>query len=109
MMSMPKTVSPAFFFSSRMLIFFVCDLFIVNKKNGCKSLDGVIILAEHLKPLLDNIAKLEEALYNIQFEQHWIEAQTERQAIRTTLTNSTFLLILYILIVLKRRLKILVH
>ncbi|KAF2299999.1 hypothetical protein GH714_006614 [Hevea brasiliensis] len=27
------------------------------------------------------IWKLEEALYNIQFEQHWLEAQTERQAI----------------------------
>jgi hypothetical protein len=36
---------------------------------------------EHLKPLLDQIAKIEEALYNIQFEQHWLEAQTERQAI----------------------------
>jgi len=24
---------------------------------------------------------LEEALYNIQFEQHWLEAQTDRQAI----------------------------
>ncbi|KAB1228085.1 Cellulose synthase-like protein E6 [Morella rubra] len=28
-----------------------------------------------------HISKLEEALYNIQFEQHWLEAQTERQAI----------------------------
>ncbi|THG10203.1 hypothetical protein TEA_003605 [Camellia sinensis var. sinensis] len=36
---------------------------------------------EHLNPLLEQISKLEEALYNIQFEQHWIEAQTERQAI----------------------------
>ncbi|XVF70906.1 hypothetical protein PTKIN_Ptkin11bG0200100 [Pterospermum kingtungense] len=36
---------------------------------------------EHLNPLLDQISKLEEALYNIQFEQHWLEAQTERQAI----------------------------
>ncbi|KAA8523537.1 hypothetical protein F0562_009960 [Nyssa sinensis] len=36
---------------------------------------------EHFKPLLEHIAKLEEALYNIQFEQHWLEAQTERQAI----------------------------
>ncbi|KAL9668999.1 hypothetical protein QQ045_006540 [Rhodiola kirilowii] len=26
-------------------------------------------------------SKLEEALYNIQFEQHWLEAQTDRQAI----------------------------
>ncbi|GAB2285174.1 hypothetical protein Dimus_019626 [Dionaea muscipula] len=36
---------------------------------------------EHLNPLLEQIAKLEEALYNIQFEQHWLEAQTDRQAI----------------------------
>ncbi|XP_038685281.1 transmembrane emp24 domain-containing protein p24beta2-like [Tripterygium wilfordii] len=36
---------------------------------------------EHFKPLLDQISNLEEALYNIQFEQHWLEAQTERQAI----------------------------
>ena len=37
--------------------------------------------AEHLSPLLEQISKLEEALYNIQFEQHWLEAQTEQQAI----------------------------
>ncbi|KAK6947102.1 GOLD domain, partial [Dillenia turbinata] len=36
---------------------------------------------EHFTPLLDQISKLEEALYNIQFEQHWLEAQTERQAL----------------------------
>ncbi|CAI9784089.1 unnamed protein product [Fraxinus pennsylvanica] len=36
---------------------------------------------EHFKPLLEHIGKLEEALYNIQFEQHWLEAQTDRQAI----------------------------
>ncbi|KAJ4730245.1 Transmembrane emp24 domain-containing protein [Melia azedarach] len=36
---------------------------------------------EHIAPLLDQIAKLEEALYNIQFEQHWLDAQTDRQAI----------------------------
>ncbi|KAL8160112.1 hypothetical protein V2J09_001649 [Rumex salicifolius] len=35
---------------------------------------------EHLKPVLEQIGKLEEALYNIQFEQHWLEAQTERQS-----------------------------
>ncbi|KAF8409746.1 hypothetical protein HHK36_005825 [Tetracentron sinense] len=35
---------------------------------------------EHFNPLLEQIAKLEEALYNIQFEQHWLEAQTDRQA-----------------------------
>ncbi|XP_074320121.1 transmembrane emp24 domain-containing protein p24beta2-like [Silene latifolia] len=36
---------------------------------------------EHVKPLLQQIEKLAEALYNIQFEQHWLEAQTDRQAI----------------------------
>ena len=36
---------------------------------------------EHFNPLMEQIGKLEEALYNIQFEQHWLEAQTERQAI----------------------------
>ncbi|GAV68834.1 EMP24_GP25L domain-containing protein/Cellulose_synt domain-containing protein [Cephalotus follicularis] len=36
---------------------------------------------EHFNPLLEQISKLEEALYNIQFEQHWLEAQTEHQAI----------------------------
>lgn len=33
--------------------------------------------------MLEHISKLEEALYNIQFEQHWLEAQTDRQAIGT--------------------------
>lgn len=37
--------------------------------------------AEHFNPLLEQIAKLEEALYNVQFEQHWLEAQTDRQAL----------------------------
>ncbi|XP_072972809.1 transmembrane emp24 domain-containing protein p24beta2-like [Typha angustifolia] len=36
---------------------------------------------EHFAPILEQIAKLDEALYNIQFEQHWLEAQTDRQAI----------------------------
>ncbi|CAN4094229.1 unnamed protein product [Withania somnifera] len=36
---------------------------------------------EHFDPLLDQISKLEAALYNIQFEQHWLEAQTDRQAL----------------------------
>lgn len=37
--------------------------------------------AEHFTPLIEQIIKLEEALFNIQYEQHWLEAQTERQAI----------------------------
>ncbi|KAL4555345.1 hypothetical protein LXL04_037963 [Taraxacum kok-saghyz] len=36
---------------------------------------------EHFKPLFEEIAKLEEALYNIQFEQHWLQAENDRQAI----------------------------
>ncbi|XP_060211491.1 transmembrane emp24 domain-containing protein p24beta2 [Lycium barbarum] len=36
---------------------------------------------EHFDPLLEQISKLEAALYNIQFEQHWLEAQTDRQAL----------------------------
>ncbi|GAA0184905.1 vesicle coat protein [Lithospermum erythrorhizon] len=36
---------------------------------------------EHFKPLYAHIGKLEEALYNIQFEQHWLEAQTDRQSL----------------------------
>ncbi|GLJ46333.1 hypothetical protein SUGI_0976480 [Cryptomeria japonica] len=36
---------------------------------------------DHFNPLMQQIAKLEEALYNVQFEQHWLEAQTERQSI----------------------------
>lgn len=44
--------------------------------------------AEHFNPLLEQISKLEEALYNIQFEQHWLEAQTERQAI-SNVSNQT--------------------
>lgn len=43
----------------------------------------LFVHAEHFNPLLEQIGKLEEALYNIQFEQHWLEAQTERQAIGT--------------------------
>ncbi|KAG8087841.1 hypothetical protein GUJ93_ZPchr0010g10077 [Zizania palustris] len=36
---------------------------------------------EHFTPLFEQIAKLDVALYDIQFEQHWLEAQTDRQAI----------------------------
>ena len=49
--------------------------------------------AEHFNPLLEQIAKLEEALYNIQFEQHWLEAQTDRQAIGTVLKNQVAFLV----------------
>uniref|UniRef100_A0A803N8S4 GOLD domain-containing protein n=1 Tax=Chenopodium quinoa TaxID=63459 RepID=A0A803N8S4_CHEQI len=36
---------------------------------------------EHVKPLVEQIEKLGQCLYNIQFEQHWLEAQTDRQAL----------------------------
>ncbi|CAI0427609.1 unnamed protein product [Linum tenue] len=35
---------------------------------------------EHFWPLMEEMTKLEETLYNIQFEQHWLEAETERQS-----------------------------
>ncbi|CAI9754486.1 unnamed protein product [Fraxinus pennsylvanica] len=34
---------------------------------------------EHFRPLFEQISKLEDALYNIQFEQHWLQAQSDRQ------------------------------
>ncbi|KAK1389168.1 Transmembrane emp24 domain-containing protein p24beta2 [Heracleum sosnowskyi] len=36
---------------------------------------------EHFDPLLEHISKLQEALHNVLFEQHWLEGQTMRQAI----------------------------
>eukprot|EP00252_Welwitschia_mirabilis_P004751 TRINITY_DN1504_c0_g1_i1.p1 TRINITY_DN1504_c0_g1~~TRINITY_DN1504_c0_g1_i1.p1 ORF type:complete len:213 (-),score=40.34 TRINITY_DN1504_c0_g1_i1:142-780(-) len=36
---------------------------------------------DHFDPLMQQISKLEETLYTVQFEQHWLEAQTERQAL----------------------------
>ncbi|KAK9093890.1 hypothetical protein Scep_025359 [Stephania cephalantha] len=47
------------------------------------------MLTEHGNPLLEHIAKLEDALYNIQFEQHWLEAQTDRQAENICTTEHT--------------------
>lgn len=44
------------------------------------------ISAEHINPILDQIAKLEEALYDIHFQQHWFDAQTERQSIGNNFT-----------------------
>ncbi|XP_074357838.1 transmembrane emp24 domain-containing protein p24beta2-like [Apium graveolens] len=35
---------------------------------------------EHFDPLLEHISKLQEALHNVLFEQHWLEGQTMRQA-----------------------------
>ncbi|KAL6999106.1 hypothetical protein U1Q18_000272 [Sarracenia purpurea var. burkii] len=36
---------------------------------------------EHLKPLIEQMTKLQHALHNTRFEQHWLKAQTNRQAI----------------------------
>lgn len=36
---------------------------------------------DHINPLMSQIARLEEAIYSVQFEQHWLYAQTERQSI----------------------------
>ncbi|KAL8131756.1 transmembrane emp24 domain-containing protein p24beta2-like [Apium graveolens] len=36
---------------------------------------------EHFKPLLEAISTLRDALYKIRYEQHWLWAQTDRQAI----------------------------
>ncbi|KAM7265765.1 hypothetical protein ACFE04_003448 [Oxalis oulophora] len=50
-----------------------------HAKDGEKLLQ--LSLKDFILSLLYTISKLEEALYNIQFEQHWLEAQTDRQAI----------------------------
>ena len=34
---------------------------------------------------MEQISKLEDALYNIQFEQHWLGAETDRRALSTIL------------------------
>ncbi|KAI5072447.1 hypothetical protein GOP47_0012553 [Adiantum capillus-veneris] len=36
---------------------------------------------DHINPLMGQIAKLEEAIYAVQFEQHWLYAQTEQQSV----------------------------
>lgn len=36
---------------------------------------------EHFDPLMTQIARLEEAIYSVQFEQHWLQAQTDHQAL----------------------------
>lgn len=36
---------------------------------------------EHIEPLMQQIERLEESLYSVQFEQHWLLAQTDRQVI----------------------------
>ncbi|XP_024976290.1 transmembrane emp24 domain-containing protein p24beta2-like [Cynara cardunculus var. scolymus] len=36
---------------------------------------------DHFNPILEQISKLESALNNIQFEQHWLEAESDRQTI----------------------------
>lgn len=70
MISMQRTVGH----SPSRLLFSVLN----NVVNCCEIW---ITCVEHLKPVMEQIVKLEEALYNVQFEQHWLEAQTERQAL----------------------------
>lgn len=36
---------------------------------------------EHFSPLLEPVARLEEALYDVQFDQHWLDARTDSQAL----------------------------
>ncbi|RDX61630.1 Cellulose synthase-like protein E1 [Mucuna pruriens] len=43
---------------------------------------------QHAKDGEPYIVKLEQALFNIQYEQHWLEAQTERQAIVSNAMSS---------------------
>lgn len=44
------------------------------------------ISAEYINPIWDQIAMLEEAPYDIYFQQHWFDAQTERQSIGNNFT-----------------------
>jgi hypothetical protein len=37
-------------------------------------------MAEHLYVLFAQIARVEDALFDVQFEQHWLHSQTARQA-----------------------------
>jgi len=46
---------------------------------------------EHIEPLMQQIERLEESLYSIQFEQHWLLAQTERQEIVNKAMSKRFM------------------
>lgn len=46
---------------------------------------------EHIEPLMMQIERLEEALYSVQFEQHWLLAQTDRQIIVNKTMSRRFL------------------
>lgn len=45
-----------------------------------KDLGYEIGMAEHLSVLMAQIARVEDALLDVQFEQHWLHSQTTRQA-----------------------------
>lgn len=54
---------------------------------------------------MEQISKLEDALYKIQFEQHWLEAQADRHAIsmifyslNRSKTNKAFIKLLFTLV-----------
>jgi hypothetical protein len=76
LMSMQKMVRGFLF-----LLFF---FFFNRPPLNSSDLKLLLISAAHLTPLLEHIAKLDEAINNIYFEQHWLQAQTDRQAIGTT-------------------------
>ncbi|KAG0577351.1 hypothetical protein M758_5G143600 [Ceratodon purpureus] len=46
---------------------------------------------EHIEPLMMQIERLEESLYSIQFEQHWLLAQTDRQEIVNQAMSKRFM------------------
>ena len=49
-------------------------------------------MAEHLYVLFAQIARVEDALFDVQFEQHWLHSQATRQAqgMPTLSSNSVF-------------------
>ncbi|KAM7271183.1 hypothetical protein ACFE04_030397 [Oxalis oulophora] len=51
-----------------------------NKSPYHETIDFTVHV-EYFSPVYEELSKLEEALYNVQFEQHWLEAQSDRRAI----------------------------
>jgi hypothetical protein len=48
--------------------------------------------AEHIEPVMMQIERLEEAIYGVQFEQHWLQSQTDRQEVGV-FTNPSFVFV----------------
>ncbi|XP_024377477.1 transmembrane emp24 domain-containing protein p24beta2 [Physcomitrium patens] len=55
--------------------------FDVHVGHHITDIDVQLVKDEHIDPLIWQIERLEESLYSIQFEQHWLLAQTDRQEI----------------------------